>query len=301
MSKKIVLPVLILSSIYTYADYKIIISNKNEDYKIETAWSDWTNVGSEYDCTTAQPLISEVDKGLSFDQNYECSQDQERSTNINTERRTILISKTNTGLVGTKVYNSCLGWLNAGYSTNGNYAINPTGNEEFDAYCDMTTSGGGWTLVFYSNSDNVPRSSVSNSDWNTSNTINFSRLYSFKDIKRNGKYEFFVHDSSTTFRHTIFSQTNAYNENPIGNSYTKIGGNMYYSDRTTSSRWFGLALGNYGQTAMVNNCTLSMADYGSSWTYCLQDQLTGSYGTGPWFYDGGYDSGSQQWVKIYQR
>ena len=57
----------------------------------------------------------------------------------------------------------------------------------------------------------------------------------------------------------------------------------------------------YGETDMKARCTLAMASYGSTWTYCLQDQYSGSYRTGPWFYDGGYDSGSQQWVKIYQR
>lgn len=33
-----------------------------------------------------------------------------------------------------------------------------------------------------------------------------------------------------------------------------------------------------------------MASEGGSWTYCLQDQYAADYGTGPWFYDGGYDS-----------
>lgn len=45
---------------------------------------------------------------------------------------------------------------------------------------------------------------------------------------------------------------------------------------------------------------------GGSWTYCLQDQYSGLYGTGSWFYDtslqaGGYDAGSQEWVRIFQR
>jgi len=34
---------------------------------------------------------------------------------------------------------------------------------------------------------------------------------------------------------------------------------------------------------------------------CLQDQSSNRYGTGPWFYGNGYDTNSQQWVKIYQR
>jgi len=45
---------------------------------------------------------------------------------------------------------SCLGWKNAGILTNGVYAINPdnsTSTANINAYCNMTISNGGWTMV----------------------------------------------------------------------------------------------------------------------------------------------------------
>ena len=43
--------------------------------------------------------------------------------------------------------NSCLVLLRHGFNQSGQYTINPDGNGEFNVFCDMTTDGGGWTII----------------------------------------------------------------------------------------------------------------------------------------------------------
>ncbi|XP_078490982.1 LOW QUALITY PROTEIN: uncharacterized protein LOC108949836 [Ciona intestinalis] len=70
---------------------------------------------------------------------------------------------------------SCLDLKNSGVSSDGYYFIQPTGTDtSFKVYCDMTTSGGGWTLVASVHENDINGKCTNGDTWFSNNLARYS-------------------------------------------------------------------------------------------------------------------------------
>lgn len=164
--KVTILTAAIGTAIYASANTFVVVVEKNESSNYETdlkytdtiSYTDWVLNGKE-NCTF-DIETSEVYFGQSFTQTESCEKEEERTKTVTREygngeskiistEQEVRINSTeeNTNTVtGTHLEKTCKGVqsfdnnLRSGY-----YMINPSANMQ--VYCDMETSGGGWTVI----------------------------------------------------------------------------------------------------------------------------------------------------------
>ncbi len=140
--------------------FNIIVKQEN-NYDIveslEPVISEWVNTGETFNCfDTLDP--NDYYNGMTFTQVEECSQKQTQTTTnaeiVNGERKETITKEEKTIVIhneydesGLFIARSCNDILNShGNIGDGLYSIT-TDNSQRNVFCDMTTDGGGWTIV----------------------------------------------------------------------------------------------------------------------------------------------------------
>lgn len=162
MNKKATLSALALLIISSYSysnNYVSVINTESNSYEIRTTtYTNWVDLDEPYDC------IYDVDEntvyyGLEEPSNAVCSQKQIRNKikNLSNEQiiteETQIISKVISDYVtGTYITDSCYNiQLFDNSLPSGTYSLSSSNSIIYNAYCDMTTDGGGWTLIITEN------------------------------------------------------------------------------------------------------------------------------------------------------
>lgn len=274
MKKGLVLAISMLSYSVMAANFAIVIENEDKtkydvgnytDETIDTGWLDVSTPSCSYDV-----LESDIYYGKSFNQTESCDKDQERTVSvqrtyyngtkkiISSEVSERVYSYSNTeSKTGTHLEKSCISILGNGYgSTSGIYRI----SNGLDVYCDQTSQGGGWTLIFNHNiaggyfASNSEALAV-NQGSPSLNTNKYSVLNKLEDFRRSGKFQFKI-SSKYYSAYNSWSQTSNPTTSPIA-GYTPI------SISSSSNYWGGLE---------PSNITASFIDGSvshSNWFYSI--------------------------------
>jgi len=146
---------------------------------------------------------------------------------------------------------SCKAWKEAGYNSDGIYKLNPTGNDSFDALCDMTNYDGGWTLVYMiADSSSMKSTNLVSSPSNLSSVVisdSYSGKLSDTTIRAIYTQQYRVEQWQTGVVFGKFNNINDYADNQkstkkMGTSYSTIANYSSGSDTTWNygfSSWNG--------------------------------------------------------------
>jgi hypothetical protein len=162
--KKTTIGMLIAATLNVYAsDYKVIINSNDVIYDVggfvdRIEDTGWQNIGSE--ACSFDKVESDIYFGLTYNQTESCDQEQERTVVItreysngteliiSDETTTQTINTINNAIItGTHLESNCNNILSFDSTLPSDTYTIQTEQGNYDVYCNMTISNGGWMLV----------------------------------------------------------------------------------------------------------------------------------------------------------
>lgn len=139
-------------------------------------------------------------------------------------------------------------------ASDGVYTIDPdgsnTGVDPFDAYCDMTTQGGGWTLV--SIRQKFVELTANNKVTDLNSDIDALDDTNWMNLREKSSEMYFITDTGVWATSNI-SDLEAIEETPLSN--TLLEGELVFTNRSLPYCYVGHSVINW-VTNMVNNCSV---------------------------------------------